>query len=195
MSRARQAGFAVAAALIVLGSVARAVAAEPHRPFILDRGSIEVLLAQGAWRSGLSADEANPGFSVLGGGSELVLGLDVVPGIGIIVSGRVLATRRLEGVYLEGLASLGVQVRVTDWVRLRGGIAAGRVRLDRNGIPTDYATLVGGFLAASVDLFRFARDRAATELALRFDADGHLDPGTTFPRESVSLSLAAGIRF
>lgn len=186
----------LALAAVVLVSSAGAVdAAEPHRPFILDRGSVEVLVAQGAWRSGVSPDQQNPGFSVLGGGSELVLGLDVVPGIGIVASGRVLAAPRLGGVYLEGLASVGAQVRVSDRVRLRGGVTAGRARLDRQGQATDYATLVGGFLAASVDMFRFARDRVATALALRFDADGHLDVGQTFSKESISLSLAAGIRF
>lgn len=154
-----------------------------------------MLIAQAAWRTGVSSDRANPGFSILGGGSELLLGLDVVPGIGIIASGRVLASPRLGGVYVEGLASLGAQIRVSDRVRIRGGVSAGRARLDRDGQPTDYVTLIGGFLAASLDMFRFARDRAATELALRLDADGHLDPGTTFPHESISLSLAAGIRF
>jgi len=181
--------------LVVLGTRPARAAETKKRPFILDRGSVELLIAQGGWRSGLSPDELNPGFSVLGGGGEVVLGLDVVPGIGIIVSGKVLAGPRLDGVYVEGLGGLGAQLRLSDWVRVRLGIAAGQARLDRDGLATDRAVLLGGFLAASVDLFRLAHDRAAVEIALRLDVDGHLDAGRTFPRESLSLALALGVRF
>jgi hypothetical protein len=170
-------------------------AAEPRRPFILDRGSVEIILGQAGWRTGVSPDEDNPGFRVLGGGSEVVLGLDIVPGIGIIVSGRVLAAPRLSGTYIEGLAGVGAQIRLSDWVRLRAGIASGQARLDRKGSPTDAAILIGGFIVASVDLFRLVRGRAAVEAMLRFDVDGHLLAGETFPRESVALSGGAGFRF
>lgn len=165
------------------------------RPFVLDRGSVELLIAHGGWRSGLSPDEANPGFSVLGGGGELVLGIDVIPGIGIVASGRVLAGPRLGGAYIEGLGGLGLQVRLSDWVRLRVGIAAGQARQLREARAADTAVLIGGWVAASVDLFRLVRERAAVEVVLRFDAGGHLDVGVTFPKESIALSLGFGFRF
>jgi hypothetical protein len=107
----------------------------------------------------------------------------------------VFAAPHLSGVYVEGLAGLGAQLRVSDWVRLRAGIASGQARLDRNNQPTDEVVMLGGFIVASVDLFRLARGRAAAETVLRFDVDGHLVQGTTFPRESISLSGGAGFRF
>lgn len=189
---------AVAIALLVplaMTASFTARAAEPsRRPFLVDRGSIELVLGEGGWRSGLSTEEINPGFSVLGGGSELLLGLDVVPGFGVIVDGKVLAGRRRGGTYLEGLGGIGLQLRVSDWVRLRAGAAAGRARLDRGGQPTDSATLVGGFFAASIDLFRLLHDRASTVISFRVDADGHLAPGTTFSHESLAVTLGLGFR-
>ena len=188
-----RAGAIVLSALL-WAPAARAV--EPSkRPFLVDRGSVELVLAEGGWRSGLSTEEVNPGFSVLGGGSELVLGLDVIPGFGVVVDGKVLAGRRRGGTYLEGLGGIGLQLRVSDSVRLRAGAAAGRARLDRSGQPTDSATLVGGFFAASIDLFRLLRDRAATIISFRVDADGHLDAGQTFSRESLAVTLGLGLRF
>jgi hypothetical protein len=185
-----------AAAIACLScATALAHAAEPRRPYIIDRGSVEVVLGVGGWRSGMSSSDRNPGFSLLGGGSELVLGIDFVPGVGIVASGRVLAAPRLDGVYVEGLAGLGIQIRLSDWVRLRAGIAGGQARLDRDSRPTDYAILLGGFLVASVDLFRLTRGRAATEAMLRLDIDGHLLAGETFPRQSLALSAGAGFRF
>ena len=187
-----------ATALTLLALVAtRAVAAGPEarRPFLVDRGSVEVVIASGGWRSGFSTEESNPGFSLLGGGGELVVGLDVVPGIGLVACGRVLAAPRLGGVYIEGLAGLGAQVRLSESVRLRVGIASGQARLDRDTKPPDLAVLLGGFVVASVDLFRLGRGRAAAETTLRLDIDGHLAAGSTFPRESIALSLGAGFRF
>lgn len=183
-------------ALSVVALASTAWASEPtRRPFLVDRGFVEVLVGQGAWRSGLSNEEVNPGFSVLGGGSELLLGLDMVPGLGVIVDGKVLAAPHRGGTYLEGMGAVGLQLRVSDWVRLRAGAAAGRARLARNGEPTDHANLVGGFFAVSIDLFRLLHDRAATVISLRVDADGHLDAGSTFSKESLALTLGAGIRF
>lgn len=187
------ASFTVAALIAASGDSARA--AEPRRPFIIDRGSVEIVLGVGAWRSGVSTEEANPGFSVLGGGSEIVLGIDIVPGIGLIASGRVVAAPHLSGTYVEGLAGLGAQIRVSEWVRIRAGVATGQARLDRAGKSVDSAVMLGGFVVASVDLFRLTRGRAATEAMIRFDVDGHLVAGTTFPRESVALSGGVGFRF
>jgi len=186
------------AAIVVASCAASATsarAAEPRRPFIIDRGSVEVVLGVGGWRSGVSTEETNPGFSILGGGSEVVLGIDIVPGIGIIVSGRVLAAPHSSGVYVEGLAGVGAQIRVSEWVRIRAGVASGQARLDRSGKPVDTAVMLGGFVVASVDLFRLTRGRAATEAMIRFDVDGHLVAGTSFPRESVALSGGVGFRF
>jgi hypothetical protein len=184
-----------AIAIACLCAAASVHAAEPRRPFIVDRGSVEIVLGVGGWRTGMSSSERNPGFSLLGGGSELVLGIDFVPGVGIIASGRVLAAPGLDGVYVEGLAGLGIQLRLSDWVRLRAGIAGGQARLDRDAAATDYAILLGGFLVTSVDLFRLTRGRGATEAMLRLDIDGHLLAGDTFPRQSLALSAGAGFRF
>ncbi len=185
---------ALAVALCAALSGARAgAAARSTRPFILDRGFVEWVLGFGGWRSGISPDQVNPGFSVFGGGSDLNLGLDLRPGVGLFASGRVLAGPRLAGVYVEGMAGLGVQLRVNDWVRLRAGIASGQARLDRSTQPTDTAILLGGFVVASVDLVRFGRASACG--MLRFDVDGHLVAGATFARESIALSAGAGFRF
>lgn len=167
----------------------------PSRPWIIDHASIEWLLAQGGWRSGLSNKENNPGFSVLGAGGELLFGIDVFPGLSVIADGRVMAGPRLGGAYLEGLGGVGLQLRVTDWVRIRGGAAAGQASLLRSNFVTDHAVLVGGWIAASVDLFRLLHDRAAAVISLRLDADGHVDPGATFSQESIELTLAVGFRF
>ncbi|MEO6954806.1 MAG: hypothetical protein ABI321_23600 [Polyangia bacterium] len=188
--------IALLAILLVVLPGSPAWAADPtKRPFLVDRGSVEVLIGEGGWRSGLSTEDVNPGFSVLGGGGELVVGLDFIPGFGVIIDGKVLAAPRRGGTYVEGVGALGLQLRISDWVRLRGGAAAGRARLDRNGQPTDTATLVGGFFAVSIDLFRLLHDRASTVISFRVDADGHLDAGSTFSKESLALTLGVGFRF
>ncbi len=186
----------VLTALLAVGMGARAAhAAEAKRSYILDAGSIEVILAAGGWRCSISPDQASPGFSVLGGGGELVLGIDLIPGIGIVASGRVIAAPHLSGVFVEGLGGLGVQIRLSEWVRLRLGIASGVLRLDRDGFATDHAILLGGFVAASVDLFHLGRGRAAVETMLRLDVDGHLLTEGVFPAESMALSIGLGLRF
>ena len=186
----------LAAVLLLAGlGASPARAAERGRSYLLENGSFELVLAAGGWRSSISSDGANPGFSVLGGGGELVVGIDIVPGVGIIASGRVLAAPHLSGVYLEGLGGLGVQVRLSEWVRLRLGIASGLLRLAREGLATDSTILLGGFVAASVDLFHLGRGRAAVETMLRLDVDGHLVTEGIFPAESLALSVGLGFRF
>lgn len=183
--------LAVALLFLALAGNARA----EQRLTFLDRASLEWVLGYAGWRTGILPDGVNPGFSVLGGGSELILGVDVVPGVGIIADGRVLAGPRLGGVYVEGTAGIGAQLRVSDAVRLRVGADAGQARLTRKGQPNDYVVIIGGFFAASVDLVHLGRGRAAVEAMLRIDADGHADVGVTFPRQSLSISTGLGFRF
>jgi len=183
--------LAIVALFLALAGNARA--AEQRLTF-LDRASLELLGVAG-WRSGILPDGVNPGFSVLGGGAELILGIDIVPGVGIIADGRVLAGSRLSGVYVEGTAGIGAQLRVSDAVRLRLGADAGQARLTRKAQANDYAVIIGGFFAASVDLVHLGRGRAAVEAMLRIDVDGHAEVGTTFPRQSLSISTGLGFRF
>jgi hypothetical protein len=158
--------------------------------WVRERGTLEWVIGAGSWRTSLGADPRVPGFDAIVGGGEILLGLDVYSGLGIIIDGRFLGGVERGARYLEGLGGLGLQLRVNDWVRLRAGAAAGQALM-----PEDTAVLVGGFLACSIDLFALGPTRAAFTLSVRLDIDAMIGAAKTLPDQSLALALGLGLRY
>jgi hypothetical protein len=192
---ARRSVAVLIAALVLASLRASPARAADQRATFLERASLEWVLGFASWRSSILPNDVAPGFSVLGGGSELLLGIDLVAGVGLVADGRIFAGPRMSGVYVEGLAGVGPQLRVSDSVRLRVGAAGGQARLDRKGMATHYSPLVGGFFAASVDLVHLGRGRVAAVAMLRIDVDAQPGAEVGFPHESLSISTGLGFRF
>ena len=136
-----------------------------------------------------------PGFDALGGGTELVLGLDVYGPLGVVLTGRFLGGLQRGDEFLEGLGGVGLQLRLSETVRVRAGAAAGQA-----SNKDDVAVLVGGWLAGSVDLFALGGGRLSMALSLRLDVDGLV--GATkvgidkrLPDQSLALALGLGLRY
>src|SRR5687767_10184688 len=85
--------------------------------WVRERGTLEWVIGAGSWRTSLGNDPRVPGFDAIVGGGEILLGLDVYSGLGIIIDGRFLGGVERGVRYLEGLGGLGLQLRVNDWVR------------------------------------------------------------------------------
>jgi hypothetical protein len=182
----------VACALLLISARA---AADSGR-FLRERFTLEWMAAAGGWRVSLGSDLRAPGAEALGGGTEVVLALDVYGPIGIAVDGRFLGGLAKDPVtdgyqqrFFEGLAGLALQLHITEQVRLRGGAAAGQLQ---SGDGT--AVLVGGWLAVSIDLFAIG-GRLSFALSLRLDADAVLDAPPDLPTSSLALALGLGIRY
>jgi hypothetical protein len=159
--------------------------------WLREHGLVEWLVGTGGWRTALGLDAASPGFDAFGGGGELLAGVELASGLGLFGSGRVIVGVRGQDLYVEGLGGLGLQLRANDRVRVRAGVAAGRATL-----PDDAGTLVGGFLAGSVDVLPLgAGGRLATALALRLDIDGVLGAGARLPERSLGLAVGVGVRY
>jgi len=179
----------LAIALVVLllaPSLARAQAA-----WLRDRLDVEWVVAAGGWRTAMSATDARaPGFDALAGGGEFVLGFEVGAGLAIVGDGRVLAGEAGgPHTFFEGLGSLALQLRLGR-TRLRAGPAAGQVKF-----RGDQATLVGGFVAGSIDVFPLGPGRLSTTVSLRFDVDGDVGATTFLPETSAALALGLGVRY
>ncbi len=179
-------GALVVAALLLAPSLARAQAA-----WLRDRLDVEWVVATGGWRSAIDASDArSPGFDALAGGGEFVLGLDVGAGLAVVGDGRVLAGQAGgPHTFFEGLGSVALQLRLGR-VRLRAGPAAGQARF-----RGDQATLVGGFLAGSIDVFPLGPGRLSTTVSLRLDVDSDLGTTTFLPEDSAALALGLGVRY
>src|SRR6185369_5127529 len=95
------------AIVLLLGATASA-AERGH--WLRDHFTGEWLVGAAGWRTSIGVDTHAPGFDEPGGGGELVLGLEVGSGFGIVASGRALAGPG----YLEGLAGLGLQLHISD---------------------------------------------------------------------------------
>jgi hypothetical protein len=154
--------------------------------WLRDHFTGELFVGSGGWRSSISSSDHAPGFDELAGGAELLLGLEVGSGFAIVGSGRVLAG----GDYLEGLAGLGLQLHVSDRVRIRASPAAGQLSL-----KADKGVLVGGFVAGSIDLIPFGGGRVAATIGLRLDIDGVLGGGLELPDSTLSLAIGVGLRY
>ena len=177
---------AVVALLLVIPSLAPAQAA-----YLRERIDLEWVVATGGWRSAMgSSDARSPGFDALAGGSELVLGLEVGAGLAIVGDGRFLIGEAGGAhTFLEGLGSLALQLRLGR-VRLRAGPTAGQARW-----RGDQATLVGGFVAGSIDVLPLGGGRMSTTVALRLDLDADVGAATFLPDASAALALGLGVRY
>ena len=182
----RQLGLTLLATLLLLPSVANAQAA-----WLRDRLDVEWVVATGGWRTATSASDVRaPGFDALAGGGEFVLGLEVGAGLAVVGDGRVLAGEAGGAhTFFEGLGSLALQLRVGR-TRLRAGPAAGQAKW-----RGDQATLVGGFVAGSVDVFQLGAGRLSTTVSLRFDVDADVGAMTFLPETSAALALGLGVRY
>lgn len=173
----------VVLALVLFSSLAQA---EQRARWLREHALAEWAVGTGGWRTGIGVDVRAPGFEQVGGGGELTAGLEVTGGVGLFASGRVLAG----GGYLEGLAGIGVQLRVSERVRLRAGPAVGQATLGG-----DRAVMVGGFAVGSIDLFPLGGGRIATALSLRVDVDSMIGARTLLPDSSLGLSAGLGLRY
>ena len=171
--------------VLLIPEVARAQAA-----WLRDRLDVEWMVGTGGWRTAVGQDLRAPGFDALAGGGEAVLGLDVGAGLGVVGDGRVLAGEAGgKYVYFEGLGALALQLRLGR-ARLRAGPAAGEMRW-----RGDVATLIGGFLGASIDLFPLGAGRLATTVSLRLDVDVDAGTLTYLPDSSVAFAIGVGVRY
>jgi hypothetical protein len=173
---------------IVLAATGTAHAG-PAAHWVRDHALVEWTVGTAGWRSGIDPDSRQPGFDAVGGGGELLAGLEIGSGVGLIASGRVLAATRGGDLYVEGLGGLGLHLRVNERVRLRFGAAGGRATL-----RDDAGVLVGGFAATSIDVVSFG-GRLALALAARLDIDGLVGKSTLLPDSSLALALGLGIRY
>jgi hypothetical protein len=178
--------LAIVLALLLVGSLAHAQRAA----WLRERIDVEWIVGAGGWRAAVGTDARAPGFDAIAGGGEFVIGLDVGAGLAVVGDGRVLAgeaggTRT----YFEALGGVALQLRLAR-VRVRIGPAAGQA-LWRG----DSATLVGGFLAGSVDLFPLGGGRLSTTLALRLDVDADIGSRMYFPDSSVAFAIGLGVRY
>ena len=177
-------GFALV--LLLLPSVAFAQKAA----WLRDRVDVEWVVATGGWRTAVGMDIRAPGFDALAGGGEAVLGFDVGAGLAVVGDGRVLAGQAAGNhIYFEGLGGVALQLRLGR-VRVRAGPAAGEVRF-----RGDNATLIGGFLGASIDLFPLGAGRLSTALSLRLDLDEDVGTLTYLPDASVAFGIGLGVRY
>jgi hypothetical protein len=186
--RARTIALLALAGAIVSPATVRAA---PGAAFLRERVNLEWVTGTGAWRSSLGTDVRAPGFDAFAGGGELDVGLDIGLGLGVVINGRILAGA-VSGVspYLEGLGGAGLSLRIGDRVRIRAGGAAGLARWHG-----DAATLLGGFLAGSIDLFALGSGRLSTALTVRLDIDADIGAQTYLPDQSLAFAVGLGFRY
>jgi hypothetical protein len=175
--------------LLVVGSPA-AHADTVGARWLRERINAEWMAAAGAWRTSLGApDLRDPGMEALGGGTELLLGLDIYGPLGIVLDGRFLGGLEHGEKYLEGLGGLGFQVHLSETVRLRAGATAGQLFIgDQTGF------LVGGWLGPSIDLFPLG-GHVSIAFSARLDVDAVLDAPQSLPSSSLALTIGLGIRY
>ncbi|MCU1282811.1 MAG: hypothetical protein JWM53_6357 [bacterium] len=159
--------------------------------WLRERIDVEWVVATGGWRGAVASSDARaPGFDALAGGGEFVIGLDIGAGLAIVGDGRVMAGEAGGAhTFFEALGSLALQLRLGR-VRLRAGPAAGQARW-----RGDQATLVGGFIASSIDVFPLGGGRLSTTVSLRFDVDADVGAVTFLPEASAALALGLGVRY
>ncbi|MFI5290545.1 MAG: hypothetical protein ACHQ17_12885, partial [Polyangia bacterium] len=75
----------LALALFALALLApgRARADTTGARWLRERGSIEWMVGAGGWRTGLGLDPRATGFQAVAGGTEVVLGVDFMPAVGV----------------------------------------------------------------------------------------------------------------
>jgi hypothetical protein len=178
--------LAVVAGLLLVGSLAHA----QRVAWLRERIDVEWVVAAGGLRAAVASDPRSPGFNAVAGGGELVLGFDVGSGLAIVGSGRILAGEAGgPATFFEALGGVALQLRVGR-VRLRAGPAAGQARW-----RGDTSTLVGGFIASSVDVIPLGGGRLSTTISLRLDLDVELGDNVYLPDASMALALGLGVRY
>jgi hypothetical protein len=188
MSRRSAVGAPLSALALVLLAPS---AAHAQAAWLRDRLDVEWVVATGGWRSAMGASDArSPGFDALAGGGEFVLGLDVGAGLALVGDGRVLAGEAGgTHTFFEALGGLALQLRLGR-ARLRAGPAAGQARW-----RGDQATLAGGFVAGSIDVFPLGAGRLSTTVSLRLDLDADVGAALYLPDASAALALGLGVRY
>lgn len=150
------------------------------------------------WRVSFGQDARAPGFEAVTGGADVLQGLEVNHAVAIVIGARIRSGTVGRGPavasdsYLELAGDLGAQFRLGERARVRAGLDAGRAWLDGTRLG---ATLVGGWIALGLDLFAFARGRAATALTVRFDVGGFPDGNERFPGATIALCGGLGGRY
>ena len=147
--------------------------------WLRERAILEWIIAGGGWRT------------AAGDGTEISAGLTLRSAVGLVATGRVLVGAKgteISTLFIEGLGGLGIDLRVSDAVRLRGGVAGGRAFLgDRS------AAMAGVFLGTTIDVVALG-PKIGLVIAARFDYDALLgDP--ELPKHSVALTAGTGIRY
>jgi hypothetical protein len=128
-------------------------------------------------------------MEALGAGTELLLGLDIYGPIGLVLDGRFVGGLEHGEKFLEGLGGIGLQIHLSETVRLRAGPAAGPLIIgERSGL------LVGGWLGPSIDLFALG-GRVSIAFSARLDVDAVLDAPQSLPSSSLALTIGLGIRY
>lgn len=159
------------------------------RAWLRDRTVLE-LIGQGGFRVSLGAGPHASGFDAALGGGDFLLGINVYGGLSVFTTGRVQGGERNGDSYFEGLGGVGLQAALNARSRLRVAVVSGQA-LHKD----EHTTLVGGFLAASIDLLPIYGERLASAISLRFDLDGAIAPSNNIPDLSMGLSLGLGIRY
>lgn len=155
------------------------------------------------WRAAW-ADDRSPGFQALGGGGEVLLGLELDNSFGVLLGGRVLSlshvtpTAPSSGTFLEGSGEVLGTFRLSNLVRIGLGGQVGRFwRCCGEDAATDLSAIVyGGFVRIGLDVLPIQSLPRALVLHLRLGLDGmHPVSATTqLPNRSLSLALGFGLR-
>ena len=167
--------------------------AGPRLQWLQERFSVDLTLV-GGWRAALISNVRGGGFEVLGGGGELVVGLDItpLPWIGVFASGRLLGYGIRQ---YEGDAGIGVLLHPRGRVHVRVGACAGEIRIvdERFGVD-ERAVPVGGFVGTTIELFHLG-NRLSTAMSARFDVVDLLRASTNLPDASLSLAVGLGVHY
>ncbi len=158
--------------------------------WLRDRFLAEWQLGTGGWRTSILSTGDAPGFEAFAGGTEISLGFDLRPGVGIVGNGRALIGRHAGQLYLDCKGGLAVQVQANQRVRIRAGVTGGELR-DGSVRAISY----GGFVAVGVDMVQFRDGRSAMIFAARLDVDGHTGAPPSVPGATLALAVGLGVRY
>lgn len=188
--------FVLLGLLLLAGGTANAQASEPVKQgggagqWLRERFLAEWLIGTGGWRTAVVSTSDAPGFEAFAGGTELTLGFDLKPGIGLVANGRALVGRHAKQLYLDAKGGLAVQIQASLRVRVRIGLTAGQLR---DGSVR--AISFGGFVAMGVDLVQFRDGRSALMFGARLDVDGHTGAPPSIPGATLALAVGLGLRY
>ncbi len=144
------------------------------------------------WRTSLGADARAPGFDAITGGVDALVGLEFGGSAAVIVGGRLHGGTSGGARYLEAAGDLGAQLRLGERVRLRAGFSGGE-----GWIPShaSSATMLGGWLAVSIDVLQLAAGNMALTFMARLDVGGFLGAGPDFAIGTMALCGGFGLRY